>query len=40
MKKIIWKILEWIIKLIEIFEDYKYGYHIDLDKWIKVISLR
>lgn len=40
MKKIIIKILDFVIKIIEIYEDYHYWYHIDLDEWKKVISLR
>ncbi len=33
MKKIIWKILDSIISIIEKYEDYKYWYHINLDTW-------
>jgi hypothetical protein len=33
MKKIIVKILDWIIWVIEKYEDYKYWYHINLDNW-------
>lgn len=38
MKKIILKILDSIITLIEIFEDYNHWYHIDIQEWKKVIS--
>lgn len=33
MKKIIAKFFDFLIKLIEKYEDYKYWYHIDLNNW-------
>lgn len=33
MKKIIIKFFDLLIKMIENYEDYKYGYHINLDSW-------